>query len=130
MASADDESGQHPDEWHQHREHEQQSTGRRHVVNWHRMQHLNARSSASALVGASSVSVTVPVAWNNRSSSATARAVAENATTMPVISKPCGTGSPAKPAAAPRRAIAPNNRNTPLPITLKARSLRSGCGFV
>ena len=37
-------------------------------------------------------SVTQPVASNSLSSKATASAVAEKATTMPVISRACGTG--------------------------------------
>src|SRR5437868_1761189 len=40
----------------------------------------------------------------------------------------CGTGSPPTPTAAPLRATTPNNRNTPPPIKLKARILRSGWG--
>ena len=71
-----------------------------------------------------------PVAWNNRSSSATARAVAEKATTIPVITSACGTGSPPNPVAAPLRATTPNSTNTPLPTRLKARIFRNGCGFV
>ena len=56
-------------------------------------------------------------------------AVAEKATTMPVMTSACGTGSAPSPAAAPRRAMTPNSRNTPLPRRLKARILRSGCGI-
>ena len=48
---------------------------------------------------------------------------------MPVITSACGTGSAAKPAAAPLRATMPNSRKTPLPSRLKPRSLRSGCGM-
>ncbi|QKV57719.1 MAG: hypothetical protein HT580_11200 [Dechloromonas sp.] len=43
--------------------------------------------------------------------------------------KACGTGSPPMPSAAPRRATTPKSRKTPLPIMLKARILRNGCGL-
>ena len=80
-------------------------------------------------VARASRSVAEPVASNSRSSSATASAVAEKATTIPVMTSACGTGSPPKPAAAPLRATTPNSRNTPLPSRLKARILRSGWGL-
>ena len=55
-----------------------------------------------------------------------ATALAAKATTIPVITIACGTGSDGNPAAAPLRATMPNTRKTPLPITLNARILRSG----
>jgi hypothetical protein len=66
----------------------------------------------------------------SRSNSATASAVAEKATTIPVMTSACGTGSLPNPAAAPLRATTPKNRKTPVPRRLKARIFRSGCGFV
>jgi len=54
------------------------------------------------------------------------RALAAKATTIPVITIACGTGSACNPAAAPFRATMPNTRKTPLPIRLNARILRSG----
>ena len=55
-----------------------------------------------------------------------ALALAAKATTIPVITIACGTGSACNPAAAPFRATMPNTRKTPLPIRLNARILRSG----
>jgi hypothetical protein len=52
--------------------------------------------------------------------------VAAKATTMPVMTMACGTGSPLKPAPAPRRAMTPNSRKMPPPSRLKARMRRSG----
>ena len=73
-------------------------------------------------------SVAWPVSWNSRSSNAIARAVAAKATTRPVITSACGTGSLFNPAPAPRRAMTPNSRKTPLPSRLNAKILRSGRG--
>jgi hypothetical protein len=64
--------------------------------------HASAGLAASARSRASARSVAEPVAWNSRKSSAIARAVAAKATTIPVMTSACGTGSPPKPAAAPR----------------------------
>jgi len=110
---AEREPRQHGDRRDEHCQHKQQPAGR----------------CSDCASGASVESVTEPLSSNSRRSSATASAVAENATTMPVISSACGTGSPAMPAAAPLRATAPSRTNTPLPITLNARILRSGCGL-
>jgi hypothetical protein len=86
--------------------------------------------AAPALAAASARSVAAPAAWNSRSSNATARAVAEKATTIPVMTSACGTGSPPNPAAAPRRATMPKNKNAPAPRRLKARIFLRGCGWV
>ena len=55
-------------------------------------------------------------------------AVAAKATTTPVMTSACGTGSPPNPAAAPLRATTPNTKKTPVPRRLKATILRSGWG--
>jgi len=91
------------------------------------------RPSASApspggFVPPSGLSVARLVSPNSRNTRATASALAAKATTMPVITIACGTGSDGNPAAAPLRATMPNTRKTPLPITLNARILRSGSG--
>ena len=77
----------------------------------------------------SALSVVDPVALKNCSRSATASAVPAAATTIPVMTSACGTGSPLNADTAPLRATTPNNRNTPLLRRLKARILRSGCGL-
>src|SRR6185437_12440983 len=72
------------------------------------------------------------VTWllsERRKISATAMELAAKATTIPVMTIACGIGSKRKPAAAPRRATMPKTRKTPLPMTLKASNLRSGCGW-
>jgi hypothetical protein len=85
--------------------------------------------SVPGLPDASVLRVAEPATSNSRSKSAIARAVAEKATTMPVMTSACGIGSPPKPAAAPRRATTPKNKNAPPPSRLKARTLRSGWGL-
>ena len=82
--------------------------------------------SPGGFAHASGLSVTWPVSSNSRNTRATASALAAKATTMPVITIACGTGSACNPAAAPFRATMPNTRKTPLPIRLNARILRSG----
>ena len=70
-----------------------------------------------------------PVSAESRKMSATASALAAKATTIPVMTMACGTGSKRRPAAAPRRATMPKTRKTPLPIRLNASNLRRGCGW-
>src|SRR5262249_6494492 len=89
--------------------------------------HASRRSPSSP--ASSGRSVVDPQISNSRSSKATDSAVAQKATTMPVMTSACGTGSAAKPAAAPLRATIPNSRKTPLPSRLKPSSLRSGWGW-
>src|SRR5262245_54931081 len=126
MATAGGEGEQHAGHRDDDRQHQQKSARRRRLQNegggGH---HASAGSAASARSRASARSVAEPVAWNSRSSSATDRAVAAKATTMPVMTSACGTGSPPNPDAAPRRATTPKNTNTPLPSRLKATILRS-----
>src|SRR5262249_12373826 len=111
------------------REHEQ--IRRRHRAQQRsRIGHQASLGSVLMAASRSARNVAEPATWNSRSNSATASAVAEKATTTPVMTRACGTGSAPKPAAAPRRATTPNSRNTLLPSTLKARILRSGCGCV
>jgi len=53
------------------------------------------------------------------------------ATTIPVMTSACGTGSPPNPAAAPLRATTPKNRNTPPPNrrpSILSERCRSGPG--
>src|ERR1700744_3658172 len=84
--------------------------------------------SGPGLVQASGSSVTWPVSEYRRQISETATALAAKGTTIPVMTIACGIGSWGKSAAAPRRAIIPKTRKTPLPIRLKASNLRSGWG--
>ena len=75
--------------------------------------------------------VAEPVAWNRRSSRRNRqRCRRKRQRPWPVMTSACGTGSPPNPAAAPLCATTPKNVNTPEPMRLKARILRSGCGFV
>ncbi len=45
---------------------------------------------------------------------------------MPVMTMACGTGSNAKPAAAPRRATIPKTRKTPQPIEVEGQQFAQG----
>jgi energy-converting hydrogenase Eha subunit H len=111
------------------RQHEQEPARRRcEGIDRHR--HSVSFPLPGGLVHASDRSVTRPVSSKSRSTKAIASALAAKATTMPVITIDCGTGSAGNPAPAPLRAMMPNSKKTPLPIRLKARILRSGWGLV
>src|SRR5262249_62139026 len=101
-----------------------------HVQNRGWMRHQSSVGSLPPPTGACACSVVEPVVSNSRSNSATAKAVAEKATTTPVMTNACGTGSLPNPTTAPLRATAPKTRNTPLPSKLKAMIFRSGWGLV
>src|SRR4029077_14458223 len=116
------ERQQHADDRHDDGQHEQVPAPRGREGERHR-QHQVSTPLSGVFAAASGLSVVRPVSWKSRSSNATASAVAEEATTMPVMPIACGTGSAAKPAAAPLRAMMPNIRKTPLPRMLKARIL-------
>src|SRR5271165_1179212 len=126
--SAEHERQQNPGGGQQDREHQQRSA-RRPRKSRRRLDHEALAPSPGGLAGASGSSVTLPVSSWSRRIRATASALAAKATTMPVITIACGTGSKGKPPAAPLRATMPNTRKVPLPIRLKARILRSGCGL-
>ena len=88
---------------------EQQPAGCGHGLDRHALARAPGPLSAAG-GGESDASVVDLVSSNRRSSTVTASAVAEKATTMPVMSNACGTGSPPMPAAAPRRAMTPNKQ--------------------
>src|SRR5262249_8638224 len=126
LAPAGREGEQHAHQGHDKHKHQQEPARGRRVQNRGRMRHHAALGSVFALGGASARRVAEPVTWNSRSNSATARAAAAKATTIPGMTSAWGTGSPPNPEAAPLRATTPKTRNTPLPSRLKARILRSG----
>src|SRR5262249_4544694 len=118
---------QHARHRHDQRQDQQESTGRRHrVEDRSRMRHQASLVASPTAGEASTCSVAEPVAWNSRSSSATAMAVAEKAPTMPGMTTAGGPVSAPTPAAAPVRATTPKNTNAPLPSRLKPSILRSG----
>ena len=106
----------------QDREHEQRPAWRA-PKKRRRLNHGAPAPSPGGLAGTSGSRAALPVSSWSRRIRATASALAAKATTMPVITSACGTGSKGKPAAAPLRATMPNTRKTPLPIKLKAENL-------
>jgi len=121
IAPTKDQRSENTKQRHDERQDEQETARRRRFRKGDRQ--------AGGSLGSGAASVAAPVASCRRWTRATASAVAEKATTIPVMTSACGTGSPPMPSAAPRRATTPKSRKTPLPIRLNARILRSGCGL-
>ena len=88
------------------------------------IRHHSWMESVALPATVSALSVSDPVSSKSRSKSATASAVPAAATTIPVMTSACGTGSPLNAVPAPLRATTPKNRKTPLLRRLKARIFR------
>src|ERR1700733_8500271 len=126
--TADEKRQQHANNRQEDRQ-RQQASARRRRDGGRIHRHPASAPSSGGFVQASGFNVTWPVSSNSRNTRATASALAANATTMPVITIACGTGSACNPTAAPFRATMPNTRKTPLPIRLNARIFRKGWGL-